>query len=221
MKLLLTMLLGLFVLGSAAFVVIYKPFEKREGEVTIGDLIEQSRRNIPGTKINGLPKENGVSPAPADYEGTLLIPVPENEQKLIRDGGSEVSFETYVPTKVPQGFSLRPTSVSHGVQNNITVFQSFFSHSNGDNLFIYQYPLNEYLTGSGQTLAEFTNGKEGMDVDGKKIYVADTGTKTAGRFQYLQGITAIAGTTMIRIEYFGEKKLSSSDLIELAVSLAR
>jgi len=221
MKLLLAIFLGLFVLGGAAFVVINKPFEKREREITIGDLMEQSRRNIPGAAKEGVTENVGSSIAPADYEGTLLGSVPENEQKLVRDGGSEVSFNTYVPTKVPKGFFLRPTSVSHGVQNNVTVFQSFFSHANGDNLFIYQYPLNEYLTEMGQTLAEFTNGKEGAAIDGKTIFIADTGTKTAGRFQYLQGATVIAGATMIRIEYFGEKKLSSSNLTELAASLAR
>lgn len=214
-------LLGLFVLGGSAFVIINKPFEKKEGEITVGDLMEQARRNIPGATKNDVTENTGSSVGQADYEGTLLIRVPEKEQKLIRDGGSGASFNVYVPTKIPNGFSLRPASVSHGIQNNIALFQSFFSHVNGDNLFIYQYQLDEYLTKSGQTMAEFSGGKEGTVTGGKTIFIADTGTKTAGKFQYLQGVTVIAGTTMIRIEYFGEKKLSNADLISLASSFAR
>lgn len=221
MKLSLIILLGLVVLGGAALVVINKPFEKQEGEITIGDLVKQARSNTPGATKNDTTETAGSSIAPATYEGTLLAPIPQNEQKLIREGGGQVSFDTYVPTKIPQGFFLRPTSVSHGAQNNITLFQSFFSHANGDNLFIYQYQLYEYLTETGQTLAELTNGKEETAIDGKKIYVADTGTKTAGKFQYLQGATIIAGATIIRIEYFGEKKLSNADLTSLAASLVR
>ncbi|KKR46980.1 MAG: hypothetical protein UT82_C0005G0041 [Parcubacteria group bacterium GW2011_GWB1_40_14] len=209
------------VLGTAVFFVTHNPFEKKEGEVIIGDLIEQSRRNVPGATDNGGTENTASTIAPATYEGTLLVMIPENDQHLIREGGKELSFETYTPTKIPQGFSLSPTSISHGVQNNITSFHSYFSHANDDSVIIDEYRLQEYLTVTEQTISEFIGGKEPVIMGDKKIYIGDIQTKTSGRFQYYQGVTIIIGPVMIRVAYAGEKKLSNNDLAVLGASFTR
>ena len=206
-------------LGGATYAGVEKLRTPKEGEITIVDLMEQARVNVPGSNIEA--KKLGVSTSEPTYSGTLLVPVPSSDQKLIREGGNKVSYPIFAPTKVPKGFELRPTSISSGVQNKLTTFQIFFSNKKGDNLFIYQYGLTEYLAVSGKTLTELTSDKKWQTIGQKRIYIPDAHTKTDGRFQYLQGLTLVTDTTLIRVEYFGEQKLSSEDLRTLGISFVK
>ena len=151
-------------------------------------------------KVKG-PEKSQV--AEADYKGTLLVGVDDKDQKLILAGQNKVSFPLYAPGKVPKGFKLRPTSVSAGMQGQTAMFQTIFSKGS-DNLIIFEYSIDGYLLLSRETLSTLTADPGWQTVGDKKIYIPNSSTKTSGKFQYLQGATAVTDTTVIRLEYFGE-----------------
>lgn len=217
-----TLFIILGVIGTVTYVTVKKPFQKREGEITIGDLMEQSRSNLDHFLATGEKKESkrlGVV-SPATYEGTLLISVSEEEQKRMRETRKEAPFEVYVPTKVPKGFTLWGNG-SHGVENNVHKFQAFFRHSNGDLLQTYQYDLQKYLTQYKKTLQQFTSDKGWIIMGEKKIFVAESGAITAGKYKYTQGVTVITDTTLMRAEYAGVTKLSIEDLKIIGASFVK
>lgn len=211
--------IGLVVIGAIAYFTFQKPAEKRKGEITIGDLIEESKSRLSGATTTNQKKMLGVSETPAVYEGTHLASVPVSDQELIRKGSTEVPFKTYVPSKIPKGFSLEPDSIGGGVQYGAPIFQVVFVHKNGDKVYVIQHPLNEYLASGGMTLAEYTKGSEAVDVAGKNAYISYTTVTTARKYQYHQTITVIDDATLVRIEYAGEEKLSHADIIALAAAL--
>lgn len=215
-------IIGLMVIGTVAYVILQKPAEKREGEITVGDIIEVSKKRLAGTATAEDEKKMlGISETPAAYEGTHLVSVSENDQALIRKGSTEVSFKIYVPSKIPKGFSLEPESIGGGVQYGAPIFQVVFVHKNGDKVYVIEHPLNEYLASGGMTLAEYTKGSAEVNVAGKKAYISYTTVTTARKYQYHQTITVIDDVILVRIEYSGEEKLSTADLIALAASLVR
>lgn len=211
--------IGLLLIGTITYVAFEKPAEKREGEITIGDLMQQSKDRLSGATTSN--KMLGVSITPAVYEGTHLVSVPASEQELIRKGSAEVSFKTYVPSKIPKGFSLNLGSIGGGVQYGAPIYQVVFRHKNGDSVYVIQHPLNEYLASGGITLAEYTKGSEGIDVAGKKAYLSYTTVTTSRKYQFHQTITVIDDVTLVRIEYSGVEKLSNADLTALAAALVK
>ena len=221
MKILLA--IALFgIIGTITYVSIAKPFTKREGEVTFGDLMEESRSNLDHFLATGEksgPSKLGVI-SPATYEGTLLVWVTPEERGRIRATATEVPFTAYMLTKVPKGFTLWGSG-SSGVENTVPLFQVFFRHENGDLLQTYQYDLKKYLAQYKKTLAEFTKGKEWAVVGDKKIYVSNGRAITEGTYKYAQGATAITDTTIMRVEYTGVTKLSVEDLTALVASFEK
>jgi hypothetical protein len=214
-------IIGLVLIGVVMYVSFEKPSEKREGEITMGDLIEESKSRLPVTTAtdNNKGRVLGISETPAVYERTHLVFVPDGDLVLIRKGGAEVTFKTYVPSKIPAGFVLSPGTISNAVQYGTTVFQAVFYNKNGDSVYIKQYPLKEYLTSAKTTLEKYSEGAEVANIAGKKAYISYTTVTTSRKYQFHQTISVIDGDTLVRIEYAGGEKLSTADLTELGASL--
>lgn len=206
----------LAVLGAGAYVAVEKPFQKREGEFTLNDLLEQSKARARGENPRPL---NEVSQAA--YEGSLLVQVSEDDQKKFRETARKSAIAAYIPTKIPPG-GLAPLSPgSSGKEFGINKYQIYFRSKKGDSLLVTEYNLQEFLASSKKTEKQMVgNAKETLRNE-KKIYVSYTGVITDPKYLYTQALTIITESVLIRAEYTGETKLSENDMIDLGASFTK
>jgi len=150
-----------------------------------------------------------------------LTVVAADQQNAILQKSSQASFEIYAPAKLPEGFSVNPNSVGGGTgAGGVEEFSAFVSGPRGDNIQIKEYDWQAYLKASGLKEKDILNSKSLMVAD-VKVYLADSYIINSVKRQYVQGATVISGGTLIRISYFGERKLSDEDLAALAASFVK
>ena len=197
--------------------VFRRPGSKQE--TTIQDLVDQSKARVPG---NNAPRTTLTNPPTSPSANSpVLQSVPANTQSTIRNEGAKATFITLTPTKMPENFSLSPSSLGSATENGVEAFGLAFEDTKANMVSVRQYNYQDYLQVNNLTANQFLSGTKSVEVSGQNVYLGEPYTINSPRFQYVQGATLVRGNTLIKISYYNTVKISDTSLAELAASFVK
>lgn len=208
---------------ATAYAIIARRFHLQpqpQSETTIQDLINQSKANLPGNKGVNIAIPDKSSPSQS-VDSPALQSVPADTQSTIRNQGAKAAFTTFVPTNMPENFSLSPSSLGNATENGVEMFGFVFKDAKANTVWVKEYDWKVYLKANSLTANQFFAGTKRLDSGGQSVYLAKSYTINSTTFQYVQGATLVRDNTLINISYYNSTKLSDASLAQLAASFVK